>query len=364
MPIRFNVPPLTRALLVAALTLTLSNILLRFRSSAPLLSHNPIGVPSITIVPQDSWKFPWVFVTSALVEQNLVSLAASALTFFYGGRYLERAWGSAEYAKYVLFVVVIPNILAFFSYWLWYALTGNSARASTTIHGAIGLEAAFLVAFKQLVPEHTVSLFKSLIRIRVKHFPAIFVLLNMISGPLLGTDTAFFLSMYGFLTSWVYLRFYRMAPSVVTSATGEGAQTKGDASDTFAFSHFFPEPIQLLIAPLCDQIYNILIAVRVCTPFSEEAIEAGNEQASARAEGGLPSLMGSGRGARFGGRREEAERRRALALKALDQRLNAAAGGRSGPPQEGPSSATYSSAAVIPTQASTEPKIEDSATQA
>lgn len=190
------------------------------------------------------------------------------------------------------------------------------------------------MAFKQLVPEHTVSLFNSLIRIRVKHFPAVFVLLNMLSGPILGTDTALFLSLYGFLTSWIYLRFYRMAPSVVTSATGDDAVIKGDASDTFAFSHFFPDPIRAIVAPLCDQIYNTLIAIKVCTPFSDEAIEVGNEQASARAEGGLPTLTTGGRGGRIGGRREEAERRRALALKALDQRLNAAAIGRSGPSQE------------------------------
>lgn len=229
---------------------------------------------------------------------------------------------------------------------------------STTIHGAIGLEAAFIVAFKQLVPEHTVSLFNSVIRIRVKHLPAMFVLLNMISGPILGTDTAFFLSVYGFFTSWVYLRFYRMAPSVVTSATGDDAVIKGDASDTFAFSHFFPEPIQTLIAPICQQIYTVFVTLKLCTPFSEEAIEAGNEQASARAEGGLPSLMGGGRGSRFGGRREEAERRRAVALRALDQRLSAAAAGRPAPPQERPSLLSRPSETTVPTQPSDEPKTE------
>lgn len=199
----------------------------------------------------------------------------------------------------------------------------------TQINGALALEAAFLVAFKQLVPEHTVSLFKAAIRIRVKHFPAIFVLLNTISGPLLGTDTALFLGWFGFFTSWIYLRFYRVSPTLATTSTGDGAVIRGDASDTFAFSHFFPDVIQSAIAPLCDTIYNTLVAMRICMPFSEADVDVGNEQASARAEGGLPSLMNpSGGGAtdtRSGGRREEAERRRALALRALDARLNAAA---------------------------------------
>ena len=368
MPLRINVPPLTRGLLVSLLTFTLLNASLRFRQSAPLLQHNPDGVPFIAIVPQRSIKYPWVMLTASLVEQNLFSLAVSALTIFYGGRYLERAWGSSEYAKFLLFVTVIPNVLTFITYILWFILSGNSVRGfvllllsntafvktdvphdrSTTIHGALALEAAFLVAFKQLVPEHTVSLLRSLIRIRVKHFPAIFVLLNSISGPLLGTDTALFLGWFGFLTSWIYLRFYRVAPSLATSATGEGSLTKGDASDTFAFSHFFPDSVQHLIDPLCDSIYKSLVAFRICTPFSEDDVDAGNEQATARAEGGLPSLMDpSGRGGRTGVRREEAERRRALALRALDQRLNAAAANRANAaPDPGPVTHTETASVV------------------
>jgi hypothetical protein len=176
------------------------------------------------------------------------------------------------------------------------------------------------------VPEHTVAIAKGLIRMRVKHFPAIFLLANTISGLALGTETAMFLAWFGFFTAWVYLRFYRLSPSLSSATTGDGSVIRGDASDTFAFAHFFPEPIQTPIGALGDQIYNTLVALRVCTPFSTEAIDAGNEQASARAEGGLPSIMNpNSRGGKGGATRAEAERRRALALKALDQRLHAAA---------------------------------------
>jgi hypothetical protein len=78
----------------------------------------------------------------------------------------------------------------------------------------------------------------------------------------------------------------------------------------------------------------------LCVPFSEEAIASGNEQVAARGEGGLPSLLSQGRGARGMGKREKAERRRALALKALDQRLlassNRATAGPSAVPASGP----------------------------
>lgn len=162
---------------------------------------------------------------------------------------------------------------------------------------------------------------------RVKHFPAIFLLANTISGIVLGTETAMFLAWFGFFTAWTYLRFYRVSPSISSAATGDGSVIKGDASDTFAFAHFFPEPMQAPIGQVSEGVYNTMVSLGLCTPFSAEDIDAGNEQASARAEGGLPSIMNpNSRGGKGGATRAEAERRRALALKALDQRLHAAAG--------------------------------------
>ncbi|CAD0084437.1 unnamed protein product [Aureobasidium vineae] len=330
MPVRINLPPLTRALLILLLLLSLLNASFSVRSLIRVQA-----VPALAIIPARSLKYPWTTLTAALVETNLVSFAISAITIFYGGRYLERAWTGQEFAKFVMFVTMIPNLLTFAIYALWYSVTGT----------------AFLVAFKQLVPEHTVSLFRASIRIRVKHFPAVFVLLNSLSGPLLGTDTAFFLSWLGFLTSWIYLRFYRVAPLLATTATGEESVIKGDASDTFAFSHFFPDSVQVLLDPLADSVYKTMVAFRLCVPFSEEAIDQSNEQASARAEGGLPSLMTGGRGGRAGGRREEAERRRALALKALDQRLNAAAAAAAPAPAETPSAPAAETSTMEPTTA-------------
>lgn len=194
---------------------------------------------------------------------------------------------------------------------------------STSINGGIAIQAAFLVSFKQLVPEHTVAVARGLIRVRVKHFPAIFLIANTISGLVFGTDTATLLSWLGFSTSWIYLRFYRKSPALTSSSTGDSLIMRGDPSDTFAFACFFPDVVQPPVVAIGNTVYNTLIMLRLCTPFSAEDVTAGNEQATARGEGGLPSLLnpggrGSGRG---GGRREEAERRRALALRALDQRL-------------------------------------------
>ncbi|KAF1941979.1 cytochrome c oxidase subunit I [Clathrospora elynae] len=329
---RINLPPLTRGLLAAVVFFTLVNFALRPHADWVEKVEQPLigvgnGVPWLTIVPGRSFPwYPWVFALATVVEQNVLGLIVTGLTVFYGGRYLERAWGSNEFIKFTLFVAMIPNILAFLLYMAGYALMSKGSMIHTTISGGIAIQAGFLVSFKQLVPEHTVAIAKGLIRMRVKHFPAIFLLANTISGIVVGTETAMFLAYFGFMTSWVYLRFYRLSPSLSSTATGDGSVIRGDASDTFAFAHFFPEPIQTPMGALTDGIYNTLVALKVCTPFSHQDIDAGNEQASARAEGGLPSIINpNSRDGRGGATRAEAERRRALAMKALDQRLHAAA---------------------------------------
>lgn len=335
---RINIPPLTRFLLITCVALTICNAIIRpYTDLQAPLTRIGVGAPYLSIVPGQSLIYPWVFLTATLVEQNLFGLIISGLTLFYGGRYLERAWGSAEFGKFMLVTTLVPNLMTFATLISLFVLSRHDSFLTATISGGLPLQASFLVSLKQLVPEHTVSLFRTLIRIRVKHFPAIFLLLNTVAAILLGTYTALLLSWFGFFTSWIYLRFFRVSPSTLE---GQETTVKGDASDTFAFAFFFPEPIHAPLGAVCDRIYDALVAMRVCTPFSADDIETGNVQAAARSEGGLPSIMNP-RGGRgwAGGRREEAERRRAVALKALDQRLSAAGGRTPGPAPQPPPAA-------------------------
>ncbi|KAF1808829.1 DUF1751-domain-containing protein [Eremomyces bilateralis CBS 781.70] len=330
---RINIPPLTRLFLAVLTLLTILNAIARplyTLERTGFSTNTPGGAPYLCIVPGVSIVYPWTAATSALVEQNLFGLLIAGMMLFFGGRYLERAWGGKEFVKFMLFAGMLPNIGVWIGSVVWYMLTKDVDALTTTISGTAALQAAFLVAFKQLVPEHTVSLFRSLLRIRVKHFPALYLLLSLLSSLVFLHLSTFFLSLLGFLVAWTYLRFFRLSPSLAATATGDLSTIKGDPSDTFSFASFFPDAVQPPIAAVADPLYELLVSVRVCAPFSAEDIEMGNEQAQARADGGLPGLMnpnGVGR-AGMGARREEAERRRALALKALDQRLNAAVAGQ------------------------------------
>ncbi|RPA97107.1 DUF1751-domain-containing protein [Choiromyces venosus 120613-1] len=336
MPPRVNIPPLTRGCLVVCVFLSVLTGTLRYRD---WMAHqeeyppdSPTGgggsqiytVPYLTVVPALSIVFPWTFLTAALVEQNIFTLFITLATLFYGGKYLERAWGSREFGKFLLVVAVVPNVVTFFIYIVWFALTGNTERSFATICGGVAAQSAFLVAFKQLVPEHTVTLFKGLLKIRVKHFPAVFLLINTLSGPIFGTDVSTTLAWLGFFSSWTYLRFYKTSHADLS--TNQSPTLKGDASETFAMAYFFPDPLHRPVAVISEVVYNLLISFKICTPFSAADISAGNSRAEVRGDASLGTLLGGGRGAaQPGSARAEAERRRAIALKALDQRLHAAA---------------------------------------
>jgi len=143
MPPRINLPPLTRALLLTNLLLSFINASIRLSRWTTRLNTTPAHTSHISLQPSTylsdrslavrylalvvpySIRFPWTFLTAALVENNLVSLAVSASVLWFGGRYLERAWGMGEFGKFVLFVAMIPNLLAFGVYGVWYGMVGQ-----------------------------------------------------------------------------------------------------------------------------------------------------------------------------------------------------------------------------------------------
>lgn len=332
MPPRINIPPVTRILLI---TLGLQSVLSAIIRYKQWTADNEIVIPYLTLVPQLSLIYPWTFLTTTLVESNVFTLAIAVLTLYNGGRYLERAWSSREFAKFLLITALVPNTLCFATMIVFFTFTRNESWTLTTIAGTIPFQISFLVAFSQLVPAHTVTLFRGILSLRVPRFPLVYLgLVFLLSLTPLLTAASFLLAAFGLLTSWTYLRFYKTVfPDLDTSQSpyhhSSSSPLRGDASETFAFSEFFPGPAKPLVAAVGTQIFSILVSLRLCTPFS---------QADASAAGGPGGYHNQHHGhghnhrgaAAPGSARAEAERRRALALKALDQRLHAATAGRGG----------------------------------
>ena len=144
---------------------------------------------------------------------------------------------------------------------------------------------------------------------------------------------SFLLVNTAFLTSWTYLRFYKSAMPDLESS--QPSSLRGDPSESFAFAEFFPDPVKPAVAALAARVFDILVSLRLCTPFSAADISASRGEAHSQRGGP-------------GGARAEAERRRAVALKALDQRLSAATS--SGPSSSKPS-APQAAQPSVPVQA-------------
>ncbi|KAH6847895.1 eukaryotic integral membrane protein-domain-containing protein [Chaetomium sp. MPI-CAGE-AT-0009] len=310
MPPRINIPPVTRIVLIVLGLQSVLSAAIRYRQWT---ANSEIVIPYLNLIPQLSLVYPWTFLTTTLVESNVFTLSIACVTLYNGGRYLERAWSSREFAKFLLVTAVVPNALCFGTSILLFALTRNERWTLMTIAGTISLQISFLVAFSQLVPAHTVTLFRGLLSLRVPRFPLLYIGLvtALCLTPML-TAASFLLAVYGFFVSWTYLRFYKVAfPDLDTS---QPSSLRGDASDTFAIAEFFPSPVRPLVATISEQVFNVLVAMRLCVPFSQADISAAR---------GDHHHTFTNRGAP-GSARAEAERRRALALRALDQRLHAA----------------------------------------
>lgn len=153
-------------------------------------------------------------------------------------------------------------------------------------------------------------------------------------SPLTGAFSSTILVWLGFLVSWTYLRFYRLNPSTTLDHLDlePSASTRGDASDTFAFSHFFPDAVQALIDPACESVYQLCLRTKIVPPLSSQVIaEGGLLTAQQAAERGT-----AGHSAGGSQKTLEAERRRALALKALDQKLSEASSSKAAVPSLAP----------------------------
>jgi len=294
----------TKCYAATILVLSLFHAYLRFTTPEP-------STPYLTLVPGRSIWYPWTFLTAGLLETSFLELTLSLVLLPPTLRYFERLWGAVETAKFIVIVTTISNIIAFFANWAEYFVTGYAELFlyGQQYAGQTALQAGILVAFTQVIPEHQLQLFSSL-KVRVKHLPMHYVTFSTVLC-LLGFQAPFILIQFGWLVSWTYLRFYKRTSSDVPG----GIETYGDRSEAFAFVHWFPSFLHYPIGLASDVAYGFALRMRLVKPFPSSAGDL---------EGGYHLAPG--------GARAEAERRRALALKALDQRLaHNQSSGSSGP---------------------------------
>ncbi|KAL5533894.1 hypothetical protein ACEPAG_354 [Sanghuangporus baumii] len=264
----------------------------------------PYSTPYITLIPGSSLFYPWTFFTAGLVEVTILELLLTLVFVPISLRYLERLWGSLETFLFIVITITVPNIISFIMNWAEFLLTKNADLFlyGMEYHGQMALQTGILVAFTQLIPEHQVQVF-GVVKIRVKRLPMAYVTLSTIMV-LIGYQSPWITIQFGWLVAWAYLRFYKKNKG--DTIVGD---SYGDRSETFAFVQWFPPVVHTPINMLGKFVYPLATRFHLI-PGAASDIESG----------GYSQVPG--------GQRAEAERRRALALKALDQRMASSSGQR------------------------------------
>ncbi|GAA5845030.1 hypothetical protein JCM9279_005410 [Rhodotorula babjevae] len=304
-----SLPPATRALTLTLVAGSLLFLLLRLsvtphdlKSIFGATGDVSLVFPWLVLVPGKVYRAPWTLLTSAFVETNLVEFLLSALTLPLAARYLERVWGAVEVLKFVVVTIVASNIITCVVSVVEAIVLGNKELFlyGTSYHGLMALQVGFLVAFTQLIPEHQVQIFGGLAKVRVKSLPMLYVTFSNIAC-VLGYISPYILIQFGWLAAWFYLRFFKY---------NEGVDFRGDRSETFAFHNWFPPFIQKYVQAAAGFAFSLAVKFHLLPAWGLDP------------ESGVPG-SGSGYTQVPGGQRAEAERRRQLALEALDRRMQA-----------------------------------------
>jgi len=221
------------------------------------------------------------------LRADLVGLIFSCVAVLGSGR-LVKFWGETEYLFFSGVVALICGVTTYFYKYIGYFLFRELSFLFNPIGGFYGVATAYAVAFKQLEPE-----FELLFSIRAKHLPFIIVLIGGLTSALMFDSADGTLIFVGWIASWVYLRFFQKRDGVI-----------GDHSDAFQFSSFFPEmlqPIVKLFVLIVSKCCFFLPQLKRSTPTPDFTNELPVSPI-------LPPTS-------------DAERRRQLGIKALDQKL-------------------------------------------
>ncbi|RZC70349.1 hypothetical protein C5167_033643 [Papaver somniferum] len=255
----------------------------------------PSFISYLALIPARTIPFAWNLVTAGYVEQHVIGVILSTIGLLFIGRLLEPVWGSKEFLKFIFVVNFLTSVCVFVTAIAMYYITTQENYLYTPLSGFHGVLAGFLVGIKQMFPDQEISPLK----IKAKWIASLF-LLPCIAVSFIVPESAPYLPtiLFGTYTSWIYLRYLQKKPET---------NLRGDPSDEFSFSTFFPEFLRPVIDPIASIFGRLL---------------CGRSEASTDAKG---YMLGGGGAALPGSDPAEASRRRERGARALEERLAAGA---------------------------------------
>lgn len=251
----------------------------------------PSAIAYLALIPARTIPFAWNLITAGYIEQSVYGVVASTIGLLFIGKLLEPVWGSREFLKFIFVVNFLTSLCVFVTAIALYYITTQENYLYMPLSGFHGILAGFLVGIKQIIPDQELPV----VKIKAKWLPSLMLLLSIVVS-FFTLESATYLPtlIFGTYLSWIYLRYWQRKPET---------KLKGDPSDDFAFSTFFPEFLRPVIDPIASIFHRMLCG----------RTEASND-AEGHTLGGAP-LPGSDP--------IEASRRRERGARALEERLAA-----------------------------------------
>ncbi|KAK1382451.1 rhomboid-like protein 19 [Heracleum sosnowskyi] len=251
----------------------------------------PYSVTYLALIPARTIPFGWNLITAGYIEQSVYGVVISALGLLLMGKVLEPIWGTREFLKFIFVVNFLTSVCVFVTAVFLYYVSMEETYLYLPISGFHGVLLGFLVGLKQIIPDQELSLLK----IKAKWLPSLALVLST-AVSFFTAESAIYLPtlIFGTYISWIYLRYWQKKPET---------KLRGDPSDEFAFSTFFPEPLRPVIDPVAS-IFDRMLCSRSATSDEDSGYTLGSS-----------SLPGSDP--------IEASRRRERGARALEERLAA-----------------------------------------
>nr|CAD1840912.1 unnamed protein product [Ananas comosus var. bracteatus] len=260
-----------------------------------LLQVLPSALAYLALIPARTIPFAWNLITAGYIEQSLPGVCFSLLLGFplmspFLWKFLEPLWGAKEFVKFIFVVNLLTSVAVFVTAIALYYITTEERYLYTPLSGFYGVLAGFLVGIKQIMPD------QELLKIKAKWVPSLVILFAVAISFFVAESLSYLPTLLsGFYMSWIYLRYFQKYPET---------SLKGDPSDEFSFSSFFPE----FLRPIIDPIASIFDKI-FCGRRSEGSVESrGYTMGDTPLPGSDPI---------------EATRRRERGARALEQRLAA-----------------------------------------
>ncbi|CAL8069684.1 unnamed protein product [Calicophoron daubneyi] len=209
----------------------------------------------------------WTILTFSFYNYSVFFLALDLLTLFL----LENLLTFYKWYELLKFCALVNLLSAVFTacfIFIGYAITFDTDLLfKEQICGFLALLGGVTVIGRQMMGE-TLLLDFPLGKIRYKHIPFMCVIFICLLS-LVRLTTMVSLSMFsmGIWIAWIYLRFFQRHENGI----------KGDLTDTFTFSGFFPNHLEPPIAIVCNGVFNLLLKLRLC---KHQIVQNSNTPAS------------------------------------------------------------------------------------